>query len=122
MRKNELDELELHHVPRPHKKQKRHSRGFNEEVADRRPARVSFKNYIRSLEEAENSSLEEGTRQMTAADQAEIVAEFEEWSGGFAPADSEESELRAYAFSSAPIHLDSQEVFDFLKSLSSEGR
>lgn len=52
MRKNELgDFADLHHVPRPHKKQKKHQRGFSEDVADKRRARVNFKNYLRELEE-----------------------------------------------------------------------
>lgn len=52
MRKNELgDFADLHHVPRPHKKHKKHQRGFSEDVADKRRARVNFKNYLRELEE-----------------------------------------------------------------------
>ena len=47
-----------HHVPRPHKKTKKHQRGFSEDVADKRRARVNFKNYLRELEEEE--LLEEG--------------------------------------------------------------
>lgn len=54
MRKKELgDFADLHHVPRPHKKTKKHQRGFSEDAADKRRARVNFKNYLRELEEEE---------------------------------------------------------------------
>jgi hypothetical protein len=117
MRKNELGDFDLHHLPRPHKKVKKHGAGFSEDVADKRRARVNFKNYLRELEEETGATLEEGTRPLTDADKEDLIVDFQEWSGGFLPSESEESELRTYAFSSAPVELDSQEVFDFLKGL-----
>jgi len=119
MRKKELGDFDLHHLPRAHKKQKKHRPGFNEEATDQRRARLSFKNYVRELEEQDELAHGDGTKPLSDSDKEELIADFQEWSGGTLPSESDESELRTYAFSSAPIDLDSQEVFDYLKSLMS---
>lgn len=40
-----------HHQPRRVDKKKHHRPGFSEEIQDNRKTRISFKNYVRSLEE-----------------------------------------------------------------------
>jgi len=40
-----------HHQPRIKDKKKRHKGGFSEEVVESRATRISFKNYVRQLEE-----------------------------------------------------------------------
>lgn len=47
-----MDDLDLHHIQRKKDKKKRHQKGFNEDVVmEKRATRVSFKNYVRQLEE-----------------------------------------------------------------------
>lgn len=120
MRRSELGDLNYHHLPRPHKKVKRHTTGFSEDAAEARQARSNFKNYLRELKEAEASNALDGTRPLTEADKEFLIADFQRWSAGAAPGECEESELRAYALSEAPVELDSQEVLDFLKGLANE--
>lgn len=52
MLKHELDGV-FENVNRKKDKKKRHSRGFSEDIQDKRAQRVSFKKYIREIEESE---------------------------------------------------------------------
>lgn len=50
---SKITDLDLHHLPRKKDKKKHHQKGFNEDaVMETRATRVSFKNYMRQLEEA----------------------------------------------------------------------
>jgi hypothetical protein len=40
-----------HHQPRVKDKKKRHRAGYSDEVVESRATRISFKNYVRQLEE-----------------------------------------------------------------------
>ena len=46
-----MDKEIEHHMPRIIDKKKRHKDGFSEEIQDKRVSRISFKNYVRQLEE-----------------------------------------------------------------------
>lgn len=52
MLKHELDGV-FENVYRKKDKKKRHGRGFSEDIQDKRAQRVSFKKYIREIEESE---------------------------------------------------------------------
>ena len=51
MLKHELDGAYVQ--PRKKDKKKRHSRGFSEDIQDKRAQRVSFKKYVRDIHEQE---------------------------------------------------------------------
>lgn len=48
-----------HHQPRQIDKRKHHREGFSEDIQENRKTRVSFKNYVRSLDEDEGDVADE---------------------------------------------------------------
>lgn len=118
MRKNELGDLsDLHHVPREHKKSKKHQRGFREDADDNRPGRVGFKNYLRDIRESEMTL--EQVRQLDDAAKHEILADFKEWSGGNAPDECSEHEIDTYVSMALSVEYDADAALEFLSTFDS---
>lgn len=60
VKRSDIDDDHLKHAVRKIDKKKHHSRGFSEDVQDRRQSRISFKRYLLELEEDElNDELDE---------------------------------------------------------------
>ena len=55
MEHDELFDMGSHHKPRKKDKKKHHSRGFNEDAQETRKSRISFKKYMRSIREEQDS-------------------------------------------------------------------
>lgn len=111
-----------HHVPRNFNKKKHHKKGFNEDAEQTRYTRVSFKNYIRELDEsfleAELNEIE--GRPLTDEDKKFIIEDFKEWCGGSSPEECGDDQLQDYAYDQAPKDLDEQDVLSFLRNYTGE--
>jgi len=94
-------------------KRKHHQRGFSEDVSDRRATRVNFKTYLRELEE-EELGITEAHKPLTPEAKEEILADFQQWSGGHDPSECPEEDLQTYVNMTLPADYDPEEALEFL--------
>lgn len=119
MRKNELGDLsDLHHVPREHKKTKKHQRGFREDVEEGRAGRLGFKNYLRDIEESELQ--QEEVLPLDDAAKRQILSDFKEWSGGSTPDECSEHEIDTYVSMALSVNYDEDSALEFLTNFDPE--